>query len=723
MTKRGQVNMDVDHGPIRSWRWLDLFGLAPLFKSRFFWVLLAFKLFLGFSAASYFLSDLFVPFINRFAEAPLESPWEYFFAMGRLNSFPYPTIMLLVLGLPRLILSPFLQSGVDVVTNWHLLTMRLPLLVGDIVVAAVLVHWFPHRVKRILLYYWCSPVVIYICYWHGQLDIIPTAIFMVALTLLKENRNLGGMVLLGLATCAKTHLLAAWPFVLIYLVHRVGLFRALQGLGVSLVSFLLPMAPYLGSYAFRAMVFGTAEQSRLFAFSIPVGPQELSLLLAPCAIIVLWFRFTAYARKNWDLFILYIGVLFSVFVLLIPPRPGYFLWSLPFVVFFLCRSGRTYQTPYHAYSISYLVFFWMSRGSDLFDAWSVTFPALASVKEPLMLLEGALGPVKAGIAVNLAYTMMEVSLAGIVLNMYLFGVRSNAVYRMRNTPFMIGVAGDSASGKDSFVELISQALGRERVTSVAGDDYHRWPRGHEMWQVFTHLDVHANELHLQQEHAIAVHDGKTIIKGSYDHSTGQFTEAWPLDPDQYVVYQGLHSLSMETMRNLYDLKVFLDPDEKLRRYWKIRRDVRERGYRPEEVLYSLQEREPDRANFIIPQRAYADIIVHWMTKSEVDDLALDTVIEVDLHVMLVNSFGLARAMQELSRYETLHIEHEPYVDAKWQALVISGSVEAAGLSSVARTVIPNLEEIAPQFEFTDGLPGCLQLLFLICVSEKVSWSS
>jgi uridine kinase len=700
-----------------------MLGLKSLSGSRIFWAVLVLKLLLGLTAGSWFLRDLFIPFINRFAEAPLESPWEYFFALGRLDSFPYPTVMLLILGLPRLLLSPFLEGGVDVVTNGHLLVMRLPLLVGDLVVAAVLLHWFPHRARRVLLYYWCSPVVIYVCYWHGQLDIIPTAIFMLSLAFLRENRNVTGMILLGLATCAKTHLLAAWPFVLVYLVHRIGLLRSVQLLLVSVLSYLLPMVPYLGSHAFRIMVFGTAEQSRLFTFFIPVGPQELSLLLAPSAVVALWFRFTAYARKNWDLFVLYVGVLFSVFVLLIPPRPGYFLWSLPFVVFFICRSTKTYQLPYQAYSISYLLFFWLSRGSDLFDAWSVTFPALSSITQPLLLLEQSLGPLKAGTVVNLVYTMMEVSLAGIVLNMYLFGVRSNAVYRMRTTPFMIGVAGDSASGKDSFVELLSQVLGRERVTSVAGDDYHRWPRGHEMWQVFTHLDVQANELHLQQEHAIAVRDGRTIIKGSYDHSTGQFTEAWPLDPDQYVVYQGLHSLSMETMRNLYDLKVFLDPNEELRRRWKIQRDTRERGHNAEDVLKALEEREPDRAKFIIPQRAYADILVHWMPREEIGELSLDAHVDVDLHVMLQNSFGLARALQELSRYGSVRFEHEPYIDAKWQALVISGTITRGSLSSVARSVIPNLEEIAPMFEFTDGLPGCLQLIFLICISDKMSWSS
>jgi phosphoribulokinase len=65
------------------------------------------------------------------------------------------------------------------------------------------------------------------------------------------------------------------------------------------------------------------------------------------------------------------------------------------------------------------------------------------------------------------------------------------------------------------------------------------------------------------------------------------------------------------MRQFYDVKVFLDPPEELRRVWKIKRDTTKRGYTAEQVLVELEKRECDSAQFIRPQREYADIVVRF----------------------------------------------------------------------------------------------------------------
>jgi phosphoribulokinase len=57
--------------------------------------------------------------------------------------------------------------------------------------------------------------------------------------------------------------------------------------------------------------------------------------------------------------------------------------------------------------------------------------------------------------------------------------------------------------------------------------------------------------------------------------------------------------------------VYLDPPEEIRRDWKVRRDTRERGYAPEQVLAELDQREPESEAFIRPQRAFADIVIRF----------------------------------------------------------------------------------------------------------------
>src|SRR6202012_5993102 len=70
------------------------------------------------------------------------------------------------------------------------------------------------------------------------------------------------------------------------------------------------------------------------------------------------------------------------------------------------------------------------------------------------------------------------------------------------------------------------------------------------------------------------------------------------------------------MRAFYDVRVFLNPPEGLRRRWKVRRDCSRRGYTTDEVLAELDRREHDSAAFIRPQQRFADIVVSFVDPGE-----------------------------------------------------------------------------------------------------------
>jgi uridine kinase len=470
--------------------------------------------------------------------------------------------------------------------------------------------------------------------------------------------------------------------------------------------------PYAGDPAFRAMVYGTQEQARLFAFQLPVGAGPLAVLLAPGAIVLLWFRFVGYARRNWDLFMLFLGILFSVFILLAPPAPGYFLWSLPFLIHFIARRQKGDALPYLAYAASYLAFFWLGDQSDLRDAWRVTAPALAGGPTPYEWL-AARDPAQAALAQNVLFTLMQASLAGIVLNMYLLGVRSNAVYRQRTTPVLIGVAGDSGAGKTTLGLLLEQLLGQRRVTIINGDDYHRWPRGHEKWQVYTHLNIRGSQVHRQAEHAVAMHGGRSIVKGVYDHATGQFTHPQEIDPNEYIVFSGLHVLALDSMRRIFELKVFLDPDEDLRRQWKARRDQAERGYGPEQVRAQLDQRQPDREAYILPQRELADLVLRLKPEGMEGALLLE--------VQARNGYDLNGVAEALGQVESVAVSLQPFLDGTWQRLRLSGAAASEQLRTIAEAEVPNLVEIAPAPNFAGGVNGLMQLVVLACLSQRLRW--
>ncbi|MCP3960825.1 MAG: hypothetical protein GY719_23520 [bacterium] len=695
--------------------------VSALVHSKAFWAGVIFKLVLGSLLASTYLRDLFIPFVNYFAESGFANPWQHFEALGRLKSFPYPPVMLYVMALPRWLLGWLVPAGVDAVTPLHLLLMRLPLLVCDVLIAGVLVSWLPNRLRHILLFYWWSPLAIYIIYWHGQLDVVPTALLMLSLYALRTERRVVAMIVFGLALAAKSHLLVALPFYYLYLRHQTDGNRALRWTALSLATYALAIFPYVLDPAFRQMVFLSPEQSRLWAFQLPVAFGGPAIVLAPLAILLLWFRFDMYQKQNWDLFITYLGISFCVLVTLAPPQPGYVLWFLPFFVYFAARSRPSAVLPLHIYTGAYVVYFALRRDTDLFDAWRLVAPAVADLQTPHQVLSLALGEQPFALLQSFTFTLMAGSMAGLVLLMYLVGLRSNEVYRLRTRPVVLGLAGDSGSGKDYFSRLLADVLGSDRTLDISGDDYHRWPRGHEMWQVHTHLDVRANELHRQQGHAVAISRGESIVKGVYDHDTGTFTEEEEIDPKQYVIFSGLHTLALRTPRKLYDLTVFLDPEEDLRRLWKLRRDVDERGHSREQVLASLEEREEDRQRFILPQRKQANLVISMRPAEgeSVDDQEREP--ELVLEVTASNSFHLGPLVEAMGELTDVEIRHDPYRDAIHQSLALRGDVSEARLGAVATAILPNLYELSQAPRFRDGLDGCLQLLTLVCLDEVLRW--
>ena len=127
----------------------------------------------------------------------------------------------------------------------------------------------------------------------------------------------------------------------------------------------------------------------------------------------------------------------------------------------------------------------------------------------------------------------------------------------------------------------------------------------------TPLHPDCNYIDVLEQHLERLHYGQPILKPVYEHSTGTLARPEYVQPRQFVIVEGLLGFSTATMREFYDVKVYLDPPENLRKAWKIKRDTAKRGYTTEQVLAELERREPDSRDFIRPQREYADIVVRF----------------------------------------------------------------------------------------------------------------
>ncbi len=177
-----------------------------------------------------------------------------------------------------------------------------------------------------------------------------------------------------------------------------------------------------------------------------------------------------------------------------------------------------------------------------------------------------------------------------------------------NKVFIVGIAGDSGSGKTTFANAIRSILGKEIVSSITLDDYHIYDRETRKKLGITPLHPDANNLSLVKTHLMLIKKGETIKKPTYDHSTGTFGEWEVFKPTPIVIVEGLHTL-YDGLRDYIDFKIFVDPARYVKRKWKIKRDVEERGYKKDEVLKEIIKRESDYKRYIDFQKIYADVVI------------------------------------------------------------------------------------------------------------------
>jgi phosphoribulokinase len=189
-------------------------------------------------------------------------------------------------------------------------------------------------------------------------------------------------------------------------------------------------------------------------------------------------------------------------------------------------------------------------------------------------------------------------------------------------PIMLGIVGDSASGKTTLSKGLVRLLGEDAVTHICTDDYHKYDRRQRAERGITPLNPDCNYLDIMAQHLQCLRVGDPILKPVYQHTDGTFGPLVYLQPERFTVVEGLLGYYTDEMRESYDVRVYLDPPESLRRQWKVDRDCTKRGYTTDEVLADLDRREPDSAAFIRPQHRHADMVVCRM-QSDADPFILD----------------------------------------------------------------------------------------------------
>ena len=676
----------------------------------FIGIVLLIKLCLMGLFSSDYQNNLFMRFVNGFIEqlfnGNLINPYHYF--AQESNLFPYPPVMLLVESVGG-VLSQIAGNNVFLAS----LLFKLPILVFDGLTLFFLCKLFPGRKRWNVGLFYTSPIILYACYMHGQLDIIPTALLLGALYYLTKRsayRNYLFIICLSAAILCKLHILAILPILFLYIQKNEGWQKAIVLTGWTSIIVILCIAPFFCP-AFISNVVFNHEQSILT--KIVVDYTSVMIYLPVLALLIVYLMVMTTAKINRDLLFSYCGLLYSIFLCLIPPMPGWYVWVVPFIAIFFVnmKTNRYFDLAVYVFlNVAYLLYFIFAHKTNLVD--------LYFLEEPLDWLKQESPLFRNGI-----FTILIATLVWTVYSMYRSGVASNLLYRKRNLPFTIGIAGDSGSGKSSFLKVIKAVVGRKKVLTIEGDGDHRWERGNAMWKHFTHLNPKSNFLYRQALDIEVLRSGQSVERKDYDHDTGKFTKATRISPKPYLVLCGLHSLYLPQVRNMLDLKIYMDVDEKLRRYWKIKRDMANRGYSREKIMEQIVSRETDADHYIHPQKRYADLVVSYYDAKLKDCWDDNHEENLSLKITVDAGVNLEPMIQEIETQGiTVRYDYDESLERQTIYFERDRMEESPfPISEIAERIIPQVDDIAVlPLASTDCLHGILELTLLLMVSYKMS---
>ena len=182
-----------------------------------------------------------------------------------------------------------------------------------------------------------------------------------------------------------------------------------------------------------------------------------------------------------------------------------------------------------------------------------------------------------------------------------------------NKPVIIGVTGGSGSGKTTVSRAIFEQLHGHSLLMLQEDSYYNdqsdMPFEERIKTNYDHPNAFDTELLVKQLKDLL--DWKTIEKPIYDYTEHtRSSEVEKVEPKEVIILEGILVLNDPALRDLMDIKIFVDTDDDIRIIRRIQRDIEERGRSLQSVIDQFKSTvKPMYHQFIEPTKRYADIIV------------------------------------------------------------------------------------------------------------------
>ena len=180
-------------------------------------------------------------------------------------------------------------------------------------------------------------------------------------------------------------------------------------------------------------------------------------------------------------------------------------------------------------------------------------------------------------------------------------------------PVIIGITGGTGSGKSSIAREICRSFDKNCITMIEQDCYYK-DQSHLTLEerVKTNYDhPHAFDTELLVEHLKDLIDGKSIEKPQYDFEIhNRKVETIPVEPREIIIVEGILVLEDESLRDMLDIKIYVDTDADVRFIRRMLRDIKERGRTVDSVITQyLTVVKQMHEQFTENTKKYADIII------------------------------------------------------------------------------------------------------------------
>lgn len=194
-------------------------------------------------------------------------------------------------------------------------------------------------------------------------------------------------------------------------------------------------------------------------------------------------------------------------------------------------------------------------------------------------------------------------------------------------PLVIGIAGGSGSGKTTVANVILERVGAEHIAYIPHDAYYKDLSTLSPVQRSTvNFDhPHSLDTDLLIQHVEQLVARKPVELPVYDFKVHTRTaETLHMDPQPVIMVEGILIFAEPVLRELFDVKIFVDTDPDIRFIRRLRRDISERGRSTDSVIHQyLSTVRPMHLEFVEPSKRYADIII---PEGGLNEVAMDMVV-------------------------------------------------------------------------------------------------